>query len=155
MADSPQSYPPSPEPQSDSTMTGNRMGAKALFTADGELLLIEEGRDDGSSFWTLPGGGVSPGESLRASLRREINEELQCQATCGIPVGTCTYEHTTFGDVTTVYTVFECTLVSQPMANGDEDILTFEWVAPTELPGELLDPFDTLIRELRQDDYFK
>lgn len=158
MADSPQPYSPSTERRSrqdsDGTTTGNRMGAKALFSSDGEMLLIKEGRDDGSSFWTLPGGGVSPGESLEESLHREIMEEIQCAASCGEPVGTCAYEHTTFGDVTTVYTVFDCRLDTKPTPNTDEDILAVDWVAPEDLPNDLLDPFAELIRDLSRDEYF-
>lgn len=159
MADSP--HPPSsssphpPPSHEKSTTSGSRLGAKALFVQDGEVLLIKEGRDDGSSFWTLPGGGVSPGESLRTSLRRELDEELQCTVTCGEPVGSCQYEHTSFGDVTTVYTVFDCSLESQPEANRTEDILECEWVDPDALPNQLLDPFEELLDELVIDGFFE
>lgn len=33
------------------------------------------GRRDGPKYWTLPGGGVEPNESLEAAVLRELNEE--------------------------------------------------------------------------------
>lgn len=158
MADSPRTYQPSTPIRSpgevETTVAGTRLGAKALFVRSEQVLLIEEGRDDGSAFWTLPGGGVAPGESLTASLRRELDEELRCSATCGRPVGTCRYEHTSFGDVTTVYTVFDCTLASEPEPNGEEDILAYDWVAPADPPEGMLDPFAELLQDLVAAGYF-
>ncbi len=36
-----------------------RRGAKVLVASRGRVLLTKECRSDGSSFWSLPGGGVS------------------------------------------------------------------------------------------------
>ena len=52
-----------------------RRGSKALITAGDRLLLVKERHADGTSFWTLPGGGVEPAESMEAALRRELAED--------------------------------------------------------------------------------
>lgn len=36
--------------------------------------------------WEFPGGKVEPGESLRAALRREMREELDCDVTVFDPI---------------------------------------------------------------------
>lgn len=160
----PMADPPRPRPASaavnarvsdDWTVSGPRLGVKALCVRENEVLLIEEDRDGGSSFWTLPGGGVAPGESVRTSLRREVAEELQCRVTCNKAVGTCRYEHTTFGDVTTVYVVFECALTSEPVPNRAEDIVSSDWVGPGELPPGLLAPVRDLLTGLAADGSFR
>jgi len=38
--------------------TQYRRGVKALIERDGAVLLVQERHDDGTPFWTLPGGGV-------------------------------------------------------------------------------------------------
>lgn len=159
MADAPRSPPPRSPDTTDQTVevtvSGDRLGVKALLTRAGDVLLVREGRDDGSSFWTLPGGGVAPGESLRSSLRRELDEELRCSVTCGDRLGTCRYDHTSFGDVTTVYTVFECTLESKPVANAAEDIHEFEWIRFETLPDGLLPPFEAFLTDLATEAFFE
>lgn len=159
MADSPRYRPPSTSTSvgssDDWTVSGSRLGVKALCIRENEALLIEEDRDEGPSFWTLPGGGVAPGESVRTSLRRELDEELQCRVKCKEAVGTCRYEHTTFGDLTTVYVVFECALTSEPAPNRAEDILAYDWVAPGDLPEGLLAPFKDLLTGLAADGQFR
>jgi 8-oxo-dGTP diphosphatase len=57
-----------------------RVAAYALIVRDDQLLLTrisERGYHSGS--WTLPGGGINHGESPRAALEREVQEE------CGVP----------------------------------------------------------------------
>lgn len=57
-----------------------RVAAYALVLRDDDVLLTrisERGHHAGS--WTLPGGGIDHGESPRAALEREVQEE------CGVP----------------------------------------------------------------------
>ena len=132
-----------------------RLGVKALCSRAGEILLIKEGRSDGSTYWTLPGGGLSAEESHEASLRRELAEELQCVVTCGETIGRCSYDHTQFGDVTTLYTVYECSLETEPEPNRDESIRQHVWVEPSARPDGLLDPFSKLLDKLDDNGYFE
>ena len=49
----------------------HRLAVRALVRRTGQLLLVESSDGD----LALPGGGVEPGESLEAALRREVLEE--------------------------------------------------------------------------------
>ena len=50
---------------------------RRVFTAvirDGEILMVRHVHD-GRDYWTLPGGGVEPDESLESAAAREVWEE--------------------------------------------------------------------------------
>lgn len=127
-----------------------RRAAKALVPGRaGDILLVRERREDGSTFWTLPGGGQEGDETLRACLRREIAEELQCDVTVGLPVGACLYAHVSSPGVVSCYTVFGCSLTGTPIPNAAEDIVETRWVELADLPDSLLDPFHWLLSDLR------
>lgn len=48
----------------------------ALFVDKNQLLLVMKKRGFGSNYWNGPGGKVEAGESLRAALVRECQEEV-------------------------------------------------------------------------------
>ncbi|QWC20227.1 NUDIX hydrolase [Halorubrum sp. 2020YC2] len=121
-----------------------RVGAKALVTDRDRVLLVKERHGDGSTFWTLPGGGVESGESLSECLRREIDEEIRAPATVGERLGRCVYRHTS-RPTTTVYSVFDATLGARPEPDPAERVLDHAWVAPTELLPTTLDPVERFI----------
>lgn len=62
------------------TEPGIRIAARALLLDPAGRLLLLCGRDpsrpDASRFWFTVGGGLEPGESPQAALRREIAEEV-------------------------------------------------------------------------------
>lgn len=130
-----------------------RPGVKALVTARGHVLLLQERRSEGAPFWTIPGGGVESGESLTESLHRELQEELQCVVTVGGVVGGCAYAHLT-RPATSVYTVFDVALLSEPDANPAEGIVEYAWFRPEDLPQTTLDPIQQFIETTvdRKDD---
>jgi hypothetical protein len=71
-----------------------RHSAKALMTSGDAVLLVKEYHSDGTPFWTLPGGGVRPDESLTEGLRRELREELDCHnVVIGEQTGRVWYAH--------------------------------------------------------------
>lgn len=53
--------------------------ALAITNADDEILLL---RQNGNSFWVLPGGTLEPGESLTTCGERELLEELGMTVRC-------------------------------------------------------------------------
>jgi 8-oxo-dGTP diphosphatase len=59
-----------------------RRRVAAVIVRDDRVLMVRErnrgpeGRHDGVEFWTLPGGGVEPGESDEDAVRREVREEV-------------------------------------------------------------------------------
>lgn len=52
----------------------------AVVVRDGKVLLVLRGREPGRGLWSLPGGVVHLGETLRSAVIRELREE------CGIEV---------------------------------------------------------------------
>lgn len=52
----------------------------AVVVRDGKVLLVLRGTEPGRGLWSLPGGVVHRGETLRAAVVRELREE------CGIEV---------------------------------------------------------------------
>lgn len=55
--------------------SGVRTAARAIITRDGELLVVRIRSDEGE-FLVLPGGGQNHGETLHATVVREVYEEL-------------------------------------------------------------------------------
>lgn len=148
------SQQPDPEQVADNTIAnqaGNgihpiRLGAKAVISDRDRVLLIREQRTDGSLFWTLPGGGLKPGESHREGLRREVDEELQCRITVGETIARCRYDHTTWRRTVTYYLVFTCELDGRPTPNPAHGIIEYKWVPSSDLPATTLDPFRRLLQ---------
>ncbi len=115
-----------------------RTGAKALVTSDRAVLLVKEHHSDGTPFWTLPGGGVCPHETPVEGLHRELAEELDCHARVSGPVSTFWYAHGTLDASVSVYTVFDCSLLSEPAPNPDEGVFEAKWTEPDSLPSTTL-----------------
>jgi len=51
------------------------LGVGALIFEDGDLLLVERGKEPLKGLWSLPGGIVEAGEKLEDGIRREVLEE--------------------------------------------------------------------------------
>jgi len=112
-----------------------RHGAKALITSDAAVLLVKEHHADGTPFWTLPGGGVAPGETLAEGLHRELQEELGCQnVVVGAQSGDLWYAHHSTAGLVSKYTVFECRTLSEPQPNPTEGVTEYRWVCPGTIP---------------------
>lgn len=69
-----------------SAVPADRRRVAAVIIRDGLLLMVRErgrgpsGRHDGPEYWTLPGGGLEPGEDPRDAVRREVAEETGLRA---------------------------------------------------------------------------
>ena len=115
-----------------------RSGAKALVTSGRSVLVVQERHADGSPFWTLPGGGVRDHECPTEGLRRELAEELDCRARIDDPVSRFWYAHDTLAATVSVYTVFDCSLLTEPAPNHDEGVFDARWAEPDDLPPATL-----------------
>ncbi|MFC6905752.1 NUDIX hydrolase [Halalkalicoccus tibetensis] len=123
-----------------------RSGTKAIVSASDKVLLLKEQHASGSTFWTLPGGGIEPSESLLEGLTRELFEELRCQSLIREPVGTVWYAHLSRRNTFSTYAVFECSLLSTPLPSKQEGILDHQWVSPANLPSSTLPQVRYLLR---------
>lgn len=123
-----------------------RQGVKALVTSTDGVLLVRERHVDGSAFWTLPGGGLQPGESRPDGMRRELAEELCCRSTVGEELTSFRYRHRSHRNAVTDYSVYRCSLLSDPTPVETEGIEACRWVAPAELPVETLPEVRDVLR---------
>jgi len=55
------------------------LGVSALVWHDGRVLLVRRGRPPLKDLWSLPGGHVEFGESLRDAVTREVHEETSIE----------------------------------------------------------------------------
>ncbi|MCR2813013.1 NUDIX hydrolase [Microbacterium sp. zg.Y1090] len=64
-----------------------RVAAYAVITDDEERLLLAHWNDKGRSGWTMPGGGMEPGEDPVQTVRREVREETGYRVEVGDLLG--------------------------------------------------------------------
>jgi nucleoside triphosphatase len=123
--------------------------------ATGRILLCRMPPDRGvfPDQWALPGGGVEPGEVVRAALEREIREELGARLVSAVPLffKDGIFEKSFAGGtkhlIYMVFLLFDCRLADDPI-RLNEEFVEFAWVSPADLPGFDLNPttVDTLQR---------
>jgi 8-oxo-dGTP diphosphatase len=58
-----------------------RPRACAAVIRDNRILMVEQLNEAGRVVWTLPGGGVEPGETAELAAIRELAEETSLQGT--------------------------------------------------------------------------
>lgn len=100
----------------------------AIVEQDGAFLLTRRAVDAHlGGRWEFPGGKVEPGETLQASLVREMREELGC----GVEVGSLvlTTRHA-YPDVQVELHFFEAVLTDRPMPQLGQEM---RWVPRADL----------------------
>jgi 8-oxo-dGTP diphosphatase len=115
----------------------------------GRILL---GRRTDTGKWSLPAGGIDPGEQPADAAVREVYEEtgvhIVVERLAGVALREVTYPH---GDVCQFLTVwFRCTAIGGHAAIHDEESSAVDWYSPEELPD--LDAFDQLRIDTALDD---
>ena len=114
-----------------------RVGVGAVVLKEGRVLLVRRGVDPNYGLWTIPGGGLHVGETLREGAEREILEEtgIEIRAREQIYTGDLV-EQDAEGRVRFHYVVidFAADYVSGEV-NGADDALEARWVSPEDLAG--------------------
>jgi 8-oxo-dGTP diphosphatase len=116
--------------------------ACAVVVNDSGRVLLGRRADTGK--WSLPAGGIDPGEQPAEAAIREVYEEtgvhIAVERLAGVALREVTYPH---GDVCQFLTVwFRCAAIGGHAVVNDEESLAVGWYRPEDLPD--LDAFDRL-----------
>jgi len=110
----------------------------------GDAVLLARAKGYANSF--LPGGHLEPGESLKASLARELREELGLEAEVGVYLGAIEHEWgdppKTHYELNHLFEVSLPTLASSThVVPSREAHLTFFWAEAGSLARQQLEPY--------------
>ena len=94
--------------------------------------------------WEFPGGKCEPGETLEASLARELDEELAVQARVGDEMLMTTHE---YPDRTVQLHFFRCELTGEPQPQLGQEM---RWAARADLATLTFPPADAELIEALQ-----
>ncbi len=99
----------------------NRIPVVAAVVRRGDAILITRrpDRPDRPGQWEFPGGKLEPGESEPEALRREIREELDCEAEVGELL---LRHHHRYADAEVDLALYRCALRGEPRAVGVAEI---------------------------------
>ncbi|MFE9250372.1 NUDIX hydrolase [Streptomyces sp. NPDC007088] len=134
-----------------------RVAAYAVCVRDEQILLARWVAADGRRLWTLPGGGMEPGEDPYDTVIREVTEEtgLTAEPTALLGTDSIRREHRRLGAATAFHglrLVYEARITAGTLrneTNGSTDLAA--WHPLSAVPGlphvELVDIALTLWRE--------
>jgi len=107
------------------------LGANALVLDESGRVLLVRHRYQGG--WRFPGGGVDPGETPLACLRRELAEELGLEGGCYVLAGIYTRRLLWLGHTVVLYRIQGMTGTLAP----NWEISRTLWVDPANPPADL------------------
>lgn len=60
-----------------------RAAVSAIIVSEERILLVRRGCEPNKGLWSLPGGSIEPGETMREALAREVMEETSLTVEVG------------------------------------------------------------------------
>ena len=102
---------------------------------DDSVLLIQRGNPPRRGAWSLPGGAVELGETLREAARREVREECGIEVALGALIDAIDLtQNDEAGDLQYHYVVIDFAATYQGgNLNAASDVLDARWVPPDNL----------------------
>lgn len=112
-------------------------GVSGVIVRDAKVLLVRRGKQPYKDHWSLPGGGVEPGETVREAVHREVLEETGLVVEVGLVAG---YREEIIGPREHyVILAFHCTVTGGELCAGD-DAADCAYVDPNDVADVLLTP---------------
>jgi ADP-ribose pyrophosphatase YjhB (NUDIX family) len=113
------------------------LAVSAAIIRDGKVLIVRRARPPAGGLYTLPGGGVEPGETLFEAVMREVREETALEVE---PVGIAGYREAigrdAAGRVERHYVILPFAarwLAGEPVLN--EELSEAMWLDPPDIAG--------------------
>jgi 8-oxo-dGTP diphosphatase len=106
-----------------------------VLDGDGRVLLARRAIEPFLGLWDIPGGFVTPGETLADAVRRELREEAGVEVEVGRLVAAVPDVYGDGGEPT-INAFFECRLTAGDPQPAD-DVSELRWFDPGALPQEL------------------
>lgn len=104
-----------------------RFGVHAIITnSKGNILLLK--RTYGNKGWSLPGGGVDPGETIHQAILRECREELGIEVLDVILTGFYYHSH-----INAQVGIFRCSIPTDAEIKLSSEHSEFKWTHLSEL----------------------
>lgn len=111
------------------------VGVGAVVIRDGRVLLVKRGNPPGRGLWSIPGGMVELGETLREAAEREIEEETGLRIKAGEPAHTFDVVHRDPRDRVQYHYVIvdlKAEFISGEVRSAD-DVSDAGWFGPADL----------------------
>lgn len=122
----------------------------ALVLAGRELLLVRRAQAPRAGLWDTIGGFVDPGETAEECVRREVREEIGCELSGLVPLGTFA---STYGETgrRTLGVAFVCALAGEGSIRLSEENDAARWFPLDDLPELAFADGDDAVAALRAD----